>query len=52
VCVCVCVCVCVLPLFVLVWNYLFPVFSWMQLFYLGWTFPSSIFFRDGFVDIV
>ena len=39
------VCVCV----VFVWNYLYPVFSWMQLSSLGWSFPSAIFCRGRFM---
>jgi hypothetical protein len=34
----------------LVWDYLFPVFSWKLLMVLGWDLPSSILYRSRFVD--
>lgn len=43
VCVCVHMCVCVYFPFFLVENYLFPVFSWLYLSLLGWSFPYGIF---------
>jgi hypothetical protein len=45
-----CVGMCVLPLLLLVRNYLLPIFSWMYLFSLGWSFASRIFYRAWFVD--
>lgn len=34
----------------LVWDYLFSVFSWVHLTSLGWNFPSSTFYRTRFVE--
>jgi hypothetical protein len=54
--VCVYVCVHVymyvcIPSFNFAGIELFPVFSWMQLTSLVWTFPASVFSRAGFVNI-
>jgi hypothetical protein len=41
----------VLPSFdLLVWDYLFSVFSWVCLTSLGWNFPSSTFYRTRLMD--
>jgi hypothetical protein len=41
---------CELPLFLMVWDYLFPVFSWMLLSSLGWSFHLSTLCRARFVE--
>lgn len=38
-----------LPFDLLVWDFLFFVFSWVWLTSLNWSFPFSTFYRDGFV---
>ena len=46
-----CCSVCVFPFFdMLVWNYLFLIFSRVWLTSSGWRFPSIAFHRAGFVD--
>ena len=47
---CVCECVCFLSFGLLMWGYLFPVFSWVWLPSLCWKFPSSIFCNTECVD--
>lgn len=44
-------CVCVSLLWdLLVWGYIWPVFLWVQLNFLVWSFPSCTSNRAGFVD--
>jgi hypothetical protein len=52
------VCVCFPPFDLLVWSYLFPVFPWFKLAYLGGVFPllssvgcicEEVLFKLGFV---
>ena len=45
----VCVCVCVCPSLACSGIDIFPIFTWMYLSILGWSFHSSTFCRAGFV---
>jgi hypothetical protein len=55
---CVCMCMCAHKYIyssfssfdLLVWDFLFLMFSWVGLTSLGWSFSPGAFYRDGFID--